>query len=466
MDLKRLLTEFPTLELSTLLTDEQAITLAKTLYAQISALQVSLKDLQAQKRELNAQFKLAKGDQQKLALLKAQSKSQSLAIKEKESELREHGLNLQALFEVHQHKEEIWPPERFSTITRNTSSNNISVIEATDADASRWNHYVNDHPQASAYHDYQWRSVIDLSFNHQSFYLVAESENKQVMGVLPLTWLNSKLFGSFSASVPYFNYGGVLADNSNIEQSLLRAALALSKKLGWEHIEYRTCKEGIDLPSVSHKASMILPLPDTEERLDKALGTKVRAQYRQSEQAQPATHFGGTELLDQFYEVFAQNMRDLGTPVYSKAFFRSILTTFPEQAKIIVITVDGSPAAVGFLLGYGEILEIPWASTLRKFNKYSINMWMYRQILGYAIDKKFIYFDFGRSSIDAGTYKFKKQWGAKPIQHYWYYQLADGKALPQLNPNNPKYKLAISVWQKLPVWVTKIIGPPLVKYLP
>ena len=130
------------------------------------------------------------------------------------------------------------------------------------------------------------------------------------------------------------------------------------------------------------------------------------------------------------------------------------------------VTVDGAPAAVGFLLGYGEILEIPWASTLRKFNKYSINMWMYRQILGYAIDKKFIYFDFGRSSIDAGTYKFKKQWGAKPIQHYWYYQLADGKVLPQLNPNNPKYKLAISVWQKLPVWVTKIIGPPLVKYLP
>jgi len=93
-------------------------------------------------------------------------------------------------------------------------------------------------------------------------------------------------------------------------------------------------------------------------------------------------------------------------------------------------------------------------------------MFMYWEVLQKSIQKECRFFDFGRSSKDAGTYRFKKQWGAQPQQLYWYYWLPEGESLPELNPNNPKYKLLINVWQRLPVWLSQLIGPPVVKYLP
>ena len=158
-------------------------------------------------------------------------------------------------------------------------------------------------------------------------------------------------------------------------------------------------------------------------------------------------------------------MRDLGTPVYSKSIFRKILHKKETNSFLCVVKINNKPVSVAFLKGYRDMLEIPWASTLKSANKYDANMWMYRMILQKAIDLGYEYFDFGRSTIDANTYKFKKQWGAKPIPHHWYYLLESG-SIPQANPNNPKYRFLIAVWKRLPVWLANIIGPYVVKNIP
>lgn len=175
---------------------------------------------------------------------------------------------------------------------------------------------------------------------------------------------------------------------------------------------------------------------------------------------------GGIELLDEFYYVLIRNWRDLGTPLYSKRFFASILRAFPDTAYLLVVRLGSQAVASGFFLGFRDRLEIPWAASIRDYNRIAVNMALYWEGLKRAIEKGYCYFDFGRSSVDSGTYRFKRQWGAEPRQLYWNYWLRDGYEIPRITPDNPKYKMAIKAWQTLPVSVANIIGPMISKYLP
>jgi FemAB-related protein (PEP-CTERM system-associated) len=274
------------------------------------------------------------------------------------------------------------------------------------------------------------------------------------------------LFGKFAVSMPYLNYGGMVCEYVDICRALMQKLQDIRAEMGLQHIEVRSIHPNLgDNPSTK-KASMLLQLPDSDASLDKMLGSKVRAQYKKADEFSPVFKTGKAELLDDFYSVFARNMRDLGTPVYSKKWFANILNHPGLKANILVVYVNRQPVSCAFLVSYGKLMEIPWASTLKAANKYNANMWMYRQILSFALAQGCQYFDFGRSTLDAGTFKFKKQWGAEPCQHYWYCLLPDNAAKPELNPDNPKLKLFILLWKLLPVWLSKIIGPPIIKGIP
>jgi serine/alanine adding enzyme len=328
-----------------------------------------------------------------------------------------------------------------------------------------WDEYV-CWKQASIYHDSRWSELVKKVFGQDSHYLMAR-ENGKVVGIFPLIQLKSYLFGNFLVSMPYFNYGGIVADTLDVKTELISTAHKLSAELGCSHIEMRfDSKQSIDLPLRTDKITMLLDLPDDPDELWRAIGSKRRAQVKRPIREGVEFLSGGAELLDDFYYVFSTNMRDLGTPVYSKQFFKAILSTFSESAFIAIVKLNGEAVGAGFLIGnYGK-LEIPWASSLRKVNRIGVNMYLYWNILKTAIEKKFQVFDFGRSSKDAGTLKFKKQWGAKEHQLYWYYDLPQGTPLPGLNPSNKKFETAISVWKRLPVRLTNLIGPRIVKNLP
>jgi hypothetical protein len=152
--------------------------------------------------------------------------------------------------------------------------------------------------------------------------------------------------------------------------------------------------------------------------------------------------------------------------VYGKAFFASILGELPDSTWICAVYLGDQPVAAGFLMGFGDMLEIPWASSLRGYNRLSPNMLLYWSVLEFACRRGFRVFDFGRSSPDSGPFKFKAQWGAAPVPLYWHYWVRDGGPLPNLTPNNPRMQMAIRLWRRLPVAVTRLIGPPLVKNLP
>ncbi len=339
-------------------------------------------------------------------------------------------------------------------------------IKHLDRNTTEWDQYVIQNMDASIYHLSKWKELINNTFGHASIYLYATDEKNKIVGILPIIHLKSQLFGSFMVSIPYFNYGGAIADHSEIEKKLLEIAAKHAKKQNISNIEYRDdiLREG--LPVKTEKINMILTLPVSKEKLWESFTPKLRAQIKRPQQENTSTVIGKENCLDDFYQVFSRNMRDLGTPVYGKIFFKNILNSFPENATIIIIKLNNKPVSAAFLLGFKEKLEIPWASTIKETNHLSMNMLLYWEVLKYAISKNFKSFDFGRSSKNAGTYKFKKQWGAQGKNSYWHYWLNEGVEMPSLNPNNPKYKLVIAVWKKLPIFITKIIGPGIVKNLP
>jgi serine/alanine adding enzyme len=342
----------------------------------------------------------------------------------------------------------------------------VRILE--DPDIIRWDRFVMEASDSTCYHLSGWKNVIEKSFGHKTYYLFAEDGDGQIHGILPLVNLNSFLFGNFMISMPYFNYGGICADREEAAAELLDAAIDIAEKQKAAHIELRhSLPMKPEMPSKTSKVSMRLKLTEDTDELWKSFSSKLRSQIRRPAKEGMHASLGGEEKLDDFYSVFAANMRDLGTPVYGKYFFRNILGEFPESTRICVVhTKAGKAVASGFLVGFKQTLEIPWASSLKSHNSYSPNMLLYWTSIKYACESGHHTFDFGRSTPGEGTFRFKEQWGSEPVQLYWNYWLRNGGAMPELNPHNPKYRLAISVWRKLPLSLTKLLGPSIVRNLP
>lgn len=337
----------------------------------------------------------------------------------------------------------------------------VGVEQSEDA----WGAYVAQHPRPTGYHEWVWRGVFTRAFGCEPVYLSARRGDRLV-GVLPTVFLDSWLFGRSLISLPYLNYGGVLADDGAAERALFDSALDIARRKRCRHVELRHVEQHFaDLPCKRHKVTMLLPLQPSAALWD-ALDRKVRNQVRKAQKSDLTYAAGGRELLDQFYAVFARNMRDLGTPVYSRRFFEEILAAFPDRARIHVVSLKTTPVAAGVTFETRGTVEIPWASSVRDFNALCPNHLLYWSIIAAACDRGCATFDFGRSTPNEGTYKFKQQWGAQPVPLHWEYGLLDRQTLPDTGPTNPKFQFAVSTWKKLPLAIATRVGPFIVRAIP
>ena len=343
--------------------------------------------------------------------------------------------------------------------------NTVTVGELGEHERAAWDHYARHHDRGTIYHRCVWKNIVASEFAHDTHYLVAKRAD-DIVGILPMVRIKSALFGDYVVSMPFLNYGGALGDDATVENALMLEAAALCERLGVSHAEFRDDAPRDNWPSRTDKVSMLLPLPREADDLWKDIGKKRRSDVKRSAKRGATVRRGREELLDDFYDVFAHNMRDLGTPVYARSFFKTMLEHLPAQSYIVAAYMDERAVAAGFLIRDGSRLEIPWASALREYNRFSVNTLLYWEVLKDAIESGAEMFDFGRSSVDGGTYAFKKRWGATEHQLHWHYWLSEGKDMPNLTPNNPKYQLAINVWRRLPVPITRILGPHLVRNLP
>lgn len=334
--------------------------------------------------------------------------------------------------------------------------------------AARWDQYILGHPEATSYHLHGWQAPLAKSLLHTPHYLEAWRHNTLV-GVLPLIHLRRPLMGDLLVSLPFVNYGGLLADDEAASRALRDAALTRAKRLGVRELELRQLAPApaLDLPFRSSRVSLMLELPATPELLFKAIGQKLRNQVRKGEKSGLIHSMHGLDGLDAFYEVFLQNMHDLGSPVWPRFFFRRMFEPFEERIRLHVAWHEGKAVAAGFTFRFKQTVEIPWASALRDANTLCANVFLYHAMLKNAVEDGFKVFDFGRSAPDSGTYRFKKQWGAREVPLHWHYwpEQPSSVAKASMGGLETHREKLEHYWQQLPVWSTRLLGPPLRRLL-
>jgi FemAB-related protein (PEP-CTERM system-associated) len=345
----------------------------------------------------------------------------------------------------------------------------ISVTRANDGDAAEWNSFVRSHPGVHHALAWEWRRILSEAFQHKPCFLIAR-KGARVCGVAPLFQIKSPLFGNALVSSPYLNGGGVLVDGEEGIRPIVQEIEKIATGLHCDYVELRH-RAAVPFPPEftcrSHKVALVLPLQQDPEALFKTFPSKLRSQIRRPEKSGLTAQIRGCEAgaISDFYSVFAENMRDLGTPVYPRALFETAGRAFGTSFRVVTVHHESRPIAAGITIGFGSAVEIPWASSLRKFNALSGNMLLYWEAIRLACLDGAESFDFGRSSPDSGTHRFKLQWGPKEVPLHWYYKVLRGE-VPDVNPYSPKYRMLVKCWQRLPLPIANVIGPWLTRGLP
>ncbi|MDH3659605.1 MAG: FemAB family PEP-CTERM system-associated protein [Alphaproteobacteria bacterium] len=348
----------------------------------------------------------------------------------------------------------------------------VDITVSGDWDADEWDAYALAAGADGHFHAYAWRNILWRALKHRPRYLAARRRGS-ITGILPLFDVNSRLFGRSLISVPFLNGGGVLASDDVSALTLLRHAHEFMQENGHRYVELRH-RQAFPLADNficrRHKVAMRLALPVDPDQLFADLKAKVRSQVRRPVKAGArAQVINGQNIVDRdidaFYRVFSENMRDLGTPVFPKALFRETVDAFGGRAWLVIVWLDGHPSAAGLMVGFGPSIEMIWASSLRCFNRLSVNMQLYWEAMHTAIEQGYRLFDFGRCTEGGPTYRFKAQWGAEPAPLHWHY-LGNKERIPDVSPANPRFHLAVRAWQNLPVSIANRIGPMIARSLP
>jgi FemAB-related protein (PEP-CTERM system-associated) len=328
-------------------------------------------------------------------------------------------------------------------------------------DELAWDAYVSRCPSAGVYHRYGWSRVIKRAYGHRPVYLWARDAD-EVRGVLPLVVFRGALGGRSLVSLPFLDEGGLCADDAATRMALWEAASDVAKRERAPSVELRQGDpSGLGLPPLGSKVSVMLRLASDPDVMWKRLDAKVRNQVRKATGSGLVAAWCGIEGLDDFYAVFTQNMRDLGSPVHGRRFFEAILEEFAGTARLLLVRDGRRAVAGGVCIVFRDTVLVPWASSLREWRSRCPGNILYWEVIRSACDKGLKWLDFGRSSPGGGTYRFKMQWGGQERRLHW-----EASERPSIvDADNPRYQFLIRAWQKLPVPLTKVMGPVVRKRL-
>lgn len=335
-------------------------------------------------------------------------------------------------------------------------------VTVRDTPSRDWDAFVAQAPSASITHLSGWTELAREIFGHRALFIEARAPSGSLVGVLPVVRQRHWLFGNFATSVAFFTYGGALAADPEVARQLMVRACEAAEELGCGYLEFRdTQARPGGWIRRNDKITLQLELPPTFDQLAKQLGSKLRSQVKRAERENVRRRVGTTELLDDFYRIFAENMRDLGTPVYPRRFFEAILRRFESQCQLTVIDRDGEPAAAAFLTFWRGRAEVPWASCRAEAKRMGVNMKLYWEVLSLALEHGCSVFDFGRSTVGSGTDRFKRQWGAQPVPLFWYRWTRDGNGAAHGSSEDRGLVMqcATAIWQRLPLRVANMVGP-------
>ncbi|MDI6750908.1 MAG: FemAB family PEP-CTERM system-associated protein [Rhodocyclaceae bacterium] len=352
-----------------------------------------------------------------------------------------------------------------STVSSRPGDLRVRRLDAADAkDIARWDAFVAAQPEATFFHRAAWQDILREVFGHRTHFLFAEREGA-IEGILPLAQVKSRLFGNALVSLPFCVYGGVVATSAEAAEALEAEAEALAGALDVDHLEYRNLTpRHADWPRqdlyVTFRKEI---LPDEEANLQ-AIPRKQRAMVRKG-----IKHGLRAEIdsdTQRFFALYADNVRRHGTPALPKRYFDRLREAFGQDCEILTV-VDAAGTPVSSVLSFyfrDEVLPYYAGDDVRA-RELAANDFKYWELMRRACARGLRVFDYGRSKVGAGSYAFKKNWGFEPKPLSYEYRLYKRDSIPQNNPNNPKYRLMIATWRRLPLWLTNRLGPLIVRNL-
>jgi FemAB-related protein (PEP-CTERM system-associated) len=334
--------------------------------------------------------------------------------------------------------------------------------EATAGD--RWQQIQNALSGSTLAHEPEWCSIIRAAYGHDPLYLSVQDDAGHG-GLLPAFVVRRPLAGTIVTSMPFLDSGGPCASSAAHTELLLKYLLAEAARLEAEAVDLR-CTErlNVDVEPMQHKVNMVLTLTDRCEELWGKLDAAVRNQVRKAERSGLVVENGGLRQLGEFYSIYARRMRDLGSPAHALDFFREILISFGDRARVVLVRKDGEAIGGLVALSCKDTMVVPWASCVKEHFSLCPNMLLYWHTIRLACSAGFRRFDFGRSTRDSGTYRFKRQWGAREVPLFWY-TLPVASRRPVTLPTIDGANLLCGIWQRLPLAVTRQIGPHVRRYL-
>jgi FemAB-related protein (PEP-CTERM system-associated) len=338
----------------------------------------------------------------------------------------------------------------------------IHSLEARHAPA--WDRFVASHPNGTFFHRAAWADVIATAFGHRTLYTFAERDGA-VVGVLPLVHMKTALFGNTLVSTPFCVYGGPLGADTETTSALTAHAEALRSKTGASAVEFRD-RNPVE-SDWAVRSDLYVTFRKTITANDdanmKAIPRKQRAMVRKG--IQNGLTSVANQDSDTLYRIYAESVRNLGTPVFSRRYFRTLLAVFNDCTNIVTILDRDAPvASVLNFYDRDEVLPYYGGGT-HAARGVAGNDFMYWEVMRRATARGCRIFDFGRSKVGTGAFAFKHNWGFEPAALHYRYSLAPGASIPDHNPLNPKYRLFIAGWKRLPLPIAGLIGPPIVRGL-
>jgi FemAB-related protein (PEP-CTERM system-associated) len=339
----------------------------------------------------------------------------------------------------------------------------MQLVELDELNQDDWNQYVSQHEQGSFFHLAQWKHVLKQAFNHNSWFYAA-LDNGAIQGVLPLTQVKSLLFGNHLISLPFGVYGGVLASSDAARSLLEQAALEKARSLQVGALEYRN-RELVhdDWPTKELYFTFRKEIFADSDANMQAIPRKQRAMVRKGIKAGLVGEF--SDDLDSFFATYSESVRNLGTPVFPKKYFRILKQVFAEHCDILMVKHENNVIAAVMSFYFRDEVLPYYGGSVAAARALKGNDFMYWHLMDAAAQRGYRIFDFGRSKQGTGAFSFKKNWGFEPQPLYYQYQLITASEMPEINPNNPKYRLFINWWQKLPLGLANFLGPRLSPYL-
>jgi FemAB-related protein (PEP-CTERM system-associated) len=328
-----------------------------------------------------------------------------------------------------------------------------------------WDAFVRSTPGGSPFHLTAWKKVVESAFGRQPHYLMA-MRGGGIEGVLPLFLVRDLLGGRGLISVPYGVYGGICSTSTAAADALVAAATELAARVKADYVELRhRAGQALALPTKSLYVTFSRTISSSEEENLNAIPRKQRRMTRQGAKHGLRVELG-VEHLDGFWDVYAHSVHALGSPVFPRKLFRAIVQEFGKDCELMTVWRDEQLVSGVLSLFYEDQVLPYYGGALRDALQYSVNDFMYWELICHVAKAGYRTFDFGRSREGTGAYNFKRHWGFEPIPLPYQFILSEGSRMPNLSPSNSKMRFAVRAWKKLPLSVTKIVGPRLSRFLP